>query len=267
MRRFFLLFAYLIALSVGVHAAPVSPEVLAEIAPTGKLRVGINIGNLLLTGKNPISGKPQGIPFDLATELGKRLNVPVEITTFDSAGKLADSAKCGVWDIAFLGIEPERAEVIQFSDAYAEIQSTYLVPAGSTLKHANDVDRDGVRIAISDKSAYDLYLTRHLHHASLVRVPGVAGVPGLEGAFNVFAGEKLEALAGLKPVLLVYAEKLPGSRVLDGEINIVKQAIGTQKGRKASVKYLNEFIADIKSNGFIKTTLEKNGAKGISVAP
>ncbi|QSA98802.1 transporter substrate-binding domain-containing protein [Methylococcus sp. EFPC2] len=237
------------------------------LAPSGKLRVGINIGNMLLTAKDPVSGQYGGIAFDLARELGRWAGVPIEIVTFDSAGKLADGVRAGAWDVAFLGIEPERAEGISFSPAYAEIESTYLVPAGSPLHTVTDVDRDGVRIAISARSAYDLVLSRTLRRARLERVPGVEGVPGTEGAYRLFIEEHLDALAGLKPVLMAFADKLPGSRILDGHISTVQQAIGVPKDRAASVQLLREFVEDIKANGLVARAIEKNGVRGVSVAP
>ncbi len=250
-----------------VAASEISSSTLAELAPTGKLRAGINIGNVVLTSRDPVSGEWRGIPFDIARELGRCLGVPVEIVPFNSAGKLAEGAKAGAWDIAFLGIEPERAENISFTAPYAEIAAGYLVPANSPLRNSADVDREGVRIAISAKSAYELVLNRTLKHARLEAVPGVDGMPGIEGAYDKFISEKLDVLAGLKPVLAAYADRLPGSRILDGEISTVEQAIGTLKGREAGVKFLRQFVEDIKASGLIAKTLEKSGARGISVAP
>lgn len=237
------------------------------MAPTGKLRAGINVGNVALTSKDPVSGEARGIPFDLARELGQRLGVPVEIVPFESAGKLAEGIKAGAWDVAFLGIEPERAEGISFTAPYAEIAAGYLVPAGSPLRDSADVDRDGVRIAISAKSAYDLVLSRTLKHARLERVSGTDGVPGIEGAYNRFISAKLDVLAGLKPMLATYADQLPGSHILAGQISTVEQAIGTPKDRDASIHFLQEFVEDAKASGLIAKILEKNGVRGISAAP
>ncbi|MCB5190178.1 transporter substrate-binding domain-containing protein [Methylobacillus arboreus] len=248
-------------------AVQITASERADLAPTGKLRIGINTGNILLTGKDLATGTPRGIVFDLARELEGQVGLPVEIVTFDSAGELAEGIKTGAWDVAFLGIEPERAEGIAFSPPYAEIVATYLVPAGSSIKTIADVDKEGVRIAISAKSAYDLVLTRSLKHAKLHRVPGAPGVPGVEGAYNLFASEKLEVLAALKPVLIEYTDKLPGSRVLDGSISTVYQAIGTPKDRDAGAKFLQRFVEEIKANGLVAKTITKNGARGLSVAP
>jgi polar amino acid transport system substrate-binding protein len=237
-----------------------SPAARSELAPTGKLRIGINLGNFLLTRKDPATGEFGGIAVDLGRELGRRLGTSVEIIGYPSPGALADAAKSGVWDVGFLGAEPQRANEIDFTAAYVEIEATYLVPPGSPLKSIGDVDREGVRIAISGKSAYDLYLTRNLKHAQLVREVGADNV------FKRFVADKLEALAGLKPRLVTDAENLPGSRILDGRFTAVQQAIGTPKGRPAGAKYLREFCEDIKATGLVAQTIEKNNIRGLTVA-
>lgn len=252
------------ALILLVACAP-SPEGLslarADLAPTGTLRVGLNFGNVLLTGKDPASGEARGIAADLARELGRRLDVPVQIVPFESAGELADATKTGAWDVAFLGAEPQRANEISFTPAYVEIESTYLVPAGSPLRTVAEADREGARIAVAAKSAYDLYLTRNLQHARLERADGV------DNAFKRLIDEKMDALAGLRPVLLTYVEKLPGSRVLDDRFTTVQQAVGTPKGREAGAAYLREFVEDVKATGLVAKLIESNGVHGLTVAP
>ena len=239
----------------------VSTAVRSELAPTGKLRVGLNMSNFLLTGKDPGTGAPHGIAVDLGRELGKRLGVPVEFLPYPNPGALADAAKTGVWDVGFLGAEPQRANEIDFTAAYVEIEATYLVPAGSPLKSIPEVDRKGVRIAISGKSAYDLFLTRNLKNAELIREEGA------DNAFKRFVQDKLEALAGLKPRLVTDHENLPGSRILDGRFQAVQQAAGAPKGRPAGAKYLHEFIEDIKATGLVAQAIEKNNVRGLTVAP
>src|SRR6266699_1567845 len=150
-----------------------SPAARSELAPTGKLRVGINYGNFLLVSRDPASGGYRGIAVDLGRELGRRLDVPVDLVAFETAGKLADAVKAGVWDVAFLGNEPQRAGEIAFSPAYLEIEAGYLVPASSPIRTMAEVDQEGVRIAVAAKSAYDLYLSRNLKHARLVRAQGI----------------------------------------------------------------------------------------------
>jgi polar amino acid transport system substrate-binding protein len=166
-----------------------------------------------------------------------------------------------VWDVGFLGAEPERANEIDFTAAYVEIEATYLVPPGSKLQQIADVDREGVRIGVPTKSAYELYLTRSLKKAQLVREKGA------DSAFKRFVDDKLDALAGLRPRLVTDHEKLPGSRILDGNFTAVQQAAGTRKGRKAGARYLREFIEEVKESGLVAKTIEKNGVRGLTVAP
>jgi polar amino acid transport system substrate-binding protein len=232
-----------------------------ELAPTGKLRVGLNYQNFLLVLGDGPDGQPRGIAPDLARELARRLGVPIEYVKFDAAGKLADGLTAGACDVGFLGAEPQRANVIAFTEAYLEIPVTFLVPAGSPIHSIAEVDREGVRIAVSERSAYDLYLSRTLKKATLLRAQGIPA------SYDLFVARKLEALGGLKPRLVADAEKLPGSRVLDGQITGVQQAIGTPKARAAGAKYLQEFAADIKRSGLVAKTIEKHAVRGVSVAP
>jgi len=179
----------------------------------------------------------------------------------DSAGKLGDAVKTGAWDVAFLGAEPQRAAEIAFTAAYLEIPSTYLVPAGSPIRSVDEVDREGVRIAVAEQSAYGLYLSRTIKHARLVLTQGV------DGSFDVFVSQKLEALAGLKPRLLTDVQKLPGARILDGQFTAVQQAIGTPKSRAAGAAYLRAFVEDVKASGMVAEAISKNAVQGVSVAP
>jgi polar amino acid transport system substrate-binding protein len=238
-----------------------APAVRSELAPTGKLRVGINNGNFMLVLKDSACGEAQGIAPDLARELGRRAGVPVEFVRFDQAGKMADAVRTGVWDIAFLAAEPARANEIAFSAAYLEIEATYLVPAGSPIRTLADVDRPGVRIAVADKAAYDLYLSRTLKHAQLVRAEGI------DGSYELFVAQRLDVLSGLKPRLLMDLEKLPGARILDGRFTAVQQGIGTPKARAAAAGYLREFVEEAKSSGFVAAAIAKHGVRGVNVAP
>src|SRR3984957_9363513 len=168
-------------------------EVVSELAPTGVLRAAINMGNfLLVTGRTP-SGDPEGVAPDLAREIASRLGVPVAYVPYARPGELADAAGTGVWDIGLIGAEPQRAEKIAFTPAYVEIEATYLVPAGSPLKSIADVDKPGVRIAVSARRAYDLWLDRNIKHAELVRSDATTT------ATEKFVRDKLDALAGLRP--------------------------------------------------------------------
>jgi len=239
----------------------ISPATQKDLAPSGKLRVGLNYGNFLLVLKDKPDGTPQGIAPDLARELAKRLEMAIEFVKFDAAGKLADGVKSGAWDVAFLGNEPQRAAEIAFSPAYLEIPVTYLVPAGSPLKSLADIDRKGVRIAVADKSAYHLFMMRELKNAELVSADGI------EGSYKLFIDSKLDALAGLKPRLLTDQQKNPGSRILEGQLTAVQQSIGTPKSRESAARYLKEFAADVKKSGFVAEAIARHKVPGVSVAP
>jgi polar amino acid transport system substrate-binding protein len=241
--------------------APVTPVLRSELAPTGKLRVGTNYGNFLLGLQEAASGEPQGIAPDLARELGRRAGVPVEFVRFDQAGKMADAVTRGVWDIAFLAAEPARADEIAFTAAYLEIEATYLVPAGSPISAIDEVDRPGVRIAVADQAAYDLYLSRTLKHAQLVRAEG------LDGSYKLFVAQKLDVLSGLKPRLLMDLEKLPGARILDGRFTAVQQGIGTPKARATAAAFLREFVEEAKATGLVAQAIARHGVRGVNVAP
>jgi len=239
----------------------ISPAVRADLAPTGKLRAGFNFGNATLTSKNPATGEAGGIAVDLARELGRRLGVPVEIVGYESGGKTAAGVKTGDWDVAFIAIEPARAAVITYTAAYVEIDATYLVPPGSPFRNAAEVDRDGVRVAVSAGGGNDLFLSRTLKRAELVRAPN----PG--AAYKLFVTDKLAAYAGLKPSLVRAVEKLPGSRVLDGRYTAIQQGIATPKGRDAGAEYLRHFVEDVKASGLVARIIEKNGVRGLTVPP
>jgi len=251
----------LFVLTCSAMATEISPAVRSELAPSGKLRIGLNHGNFLLVTPGSSATEPRGVAPDVARELGKRVGVPIEFIKFESAGKLGDGAKAGAWDVAFLGAEPQRAAEIAFTAAYLEIPSTYLVPAGSSIRSVTEVDREGVRIAVAEQSAYGLYLARTIKHAKLVTTQG------LDSSFDVFVAQKLEALAGLKPRLLTDVQKLPGARILDGQFTAVQQAIGTPKNREASAKFLRAFVEDVKASGLVAEAISRNGAQGVSVAP
>ena len=232
-----------------------------DLAPSGKLKIGLNYSNFLLVIGDDANGEPKGIAPDLGRELAKRVGMPFEFVKFDAAGKLFDAVKSAQCDVGFLGAEPQRADEVDFTNAYLEIPVTFLVPAGSPIKTIADVDREGVRIAVSERSAYDLYLSRTLKKAQLVRTKGIPA------SYNAFIAQKLEVLGGLKPKLVEEQARTPGSRVLDGQITGVQQAIGAPKGRPAAAKYLREFAEEVKRSGFVARAIEKHGVKGVRVAP
>lgn len=252
--------AFLVTTITGVMAQNASPTVIKELAPTGKLRVAINYGNVVLAQKLP-NGEAGGVSGDLAHELAKRLGVPLEVTGFDAAGKVTDAAKQGGLDIVFLAIDPVRGEGIEFTGPYVVIEGAYMVPDASPLKANEDVDRAGVRIAAAKGSAYDLYLTRHIKNATIARQPS-----GPE-AFKMFTQDKLEAAAGVKQPVIAYAKATPGVRVLPGRFMVIEQAMGTMKGRPEGSKYLHAFVEEMKASGFVQASLTKSHQNDAAVAP
>ena len=242
-------------------ARPPSPAARADLAPTGKLRAGVNYGNFILAQKDPATGDSRGPAIDLARELGKRLGVPVEIVAYTAVGTMVDGAKAGAWDIAFLGSDPARAGEIDFTAAYLELEATYLVPAGSRLTTIADVDQDGVRVAAPARANYELYLSRNLKRANLVRADNA------DAAFQLLVEGRVEALAGLSQALVSLSQKLPGSRMIDGRFMAVPQSVGTPKGRDAGYAYLRAFVEEAKASGMIARSIQNTGYRGVSVAP
>jgi len=237
-------------------------KIRAELAPTGILRAGINLSNfLLVTDKTP-EGDPIGVSPDMARAVADRLDVRVKYITFASPGELADAAVEDVWDIGNIGAEPERAKTIAFSAAYAEIEATYLLPAGSLMQSVDEVDREGVRIGVYGRSAYGLWLADNIKNAELVKTDGV------DASFDIFVEQGLEVMAGLRPRLITDVEKLPGARILDGQFTAVQQAIGTKPERVAAAAFLREFVEEAKASGLVADLLEKHRVAGrLTVAP
>jgi polar amino acid transport system substrate-binding protein len=236
----------------------VASGVVKDLAPTGTLRVSINLGNIVLAQKDAATGELKGVTVDLARELGRRLAVPVELVPFDAAGKAFDALKAGALDVVFLAIEPVRAAEVAFSPPYVIIEGVYMTPKNSTLTTIADVDRDGIRVAVNKGSAYDLYLTRTLKRATLVR--GESGV-------DLFVRDKLEVAAGVKQPLVAYAKNNPDVRIMDGRFMEIRQAMGTPKGREMAARYLHDFIEEMKSNGFVAEALHRSNQPDAAVAP
>jgi len=232
---------------------------MKELTPTGKLRVGVNLGNFLLVQKNA-DGSIRGIVPDLAQELARRLGVIAELRQYEKVGDVADGATKGEWDVAFIGAEPQRAAEIDFSAPYVEIEANYLVPADSPIQSMDQVDRQGVRIAVANRAAYHLWLERNIKHATLVTGDSI------DGSYQVFVKDKLEVLAGLKPKLMEDLAKLPGARILDGRFMSVQQAIGTPKGRPEGAAYLRAFAEEVKASGLVAQLIARHGIKGLTVA-
>ena len=238
-----------------------SDKARSELAPTGVLRAGINLSNFLLVTGRSASGDPEGVSPDMARAIAAELGVPVKYVPFKTPGELGDQAGQNVWDIGLIGAEPQRAEKIAFSAAYVEIEATYMVPADSPIKSIADVDKKGVRIAVSARSAYDLWLVNNIKNATLVQVSG------LDAAYEKFMSDKLEVLAGLRPGLLKDVTKAPGLKILDGKFTAVQQAVGTAKANLAGAAFLAEFVEKAKKSGLVAELIKRHNVKGLSVAP
>jgi len=239
----------------------ITPAVRADLVPSGKLRAGINYGNFILATKDRTTGESRGVAVDLLHELGRRLGVPAEIVAYDSVAVMGDAAPSGVWDIAFLGSDPAREALMSFTAAYLEIEATYLVPAGSPLRTADEVDREGVRVAAPARANYELFLSRNLKRARLISTQGG------DAAFDLLAKGEVDALAGLTQGLFGLAAKLPGSRLVEGRFMGVQQSIAVPKGRDAGLAYLRRVVEDAKASGLVARAIERTGARGVSVAP
>ena len=238
-----------------------SQEVASQLAPTGVLRAGINLSNFLLVTGRGAAGDPQGVAPDVAAEIAKRLGVPVKYVPYKTPGELADAADTGAWDIGLIGAEPQRAAKIAFTAAYCEIEATYLVPENSHLTAIADVDQPGVRIAVTGRSAYGLWLDRNIRRATLLRSDT------LDSAYDQFVRDRLDALAGLRPRLLSDVKKLPGARILDGQFTAVQQAIGTARQNVAGAAFLRAFVEEAKASGLIASLIARHKVVGLSVAP
>ena len=233
----------------------------AALAPSGTLRAAINFGNPILANREPATGEAHGVSVDLARELAKRLGVPIELMLYTAAGKVVEGIKSGAWDIAFYAVDPVRATDTDFSAPYVLIEGAYLVPRDSAIKRNEDVDRDGVRVVVGRGSAYDLYLTRELKKAKLVKAPTSPDVT------DVMVAEKMEVAAGVKQQLQADAKRLPGLRLLDGHFMVINQAMATPRGRPVGAGYLAAFVEEMKSSGFVAGALKRHGIDGAVVAP
>ena len=246
----------------GMQGGP-SPESKAALAPTGKLRVAFPSA-AIYGMKDSATGEVKGMAVDLGRELARRLNVPFEPVLYAAPPALVSGAKSGEWDVAFLGIDPARAVVMDFSAPYMELEQGYLVRPGSSIATAADVDKPGVRIGVAEKSGGDLHLSRTLKNATLVRVKSFAELYALLGSTTV----SVDAIVTGKPGLYAAAAKAPGSRVLDGRIFVEPVAIGVPKGRPAAAAvYVDKFVEEAKAEGLVKTAIERAGLRGVVVAP
>jgi len=232
-----------------------------SIAPTGTLRAAINYGNIVLAQKGP-DGEPAGVSADLARELGRRLKVPVSFATFDTAGKVVDALNGPqAWDVAFLAIDPKRAQTIAFTPPYVIIEGAYMVPKGSPLGESGQVDRPGVKIAVGRNTAYDLYLGRSLKSAERVFAPTS------QAAVDLFRRDRLDVVASVRQPLEIYARDHADVRVLPGRFMVIEQAMAVPRGGHEAVAYLNRFIEEMKASGFVAAALARSGQLDATVAP
>lgn len=248
-------------LVLAAGCASALPDAVAELAPSGKLRAAINYGNPILAARDSATGELRGVSVDLARELGRRLGVPVELVPFAAAGRVVDAVKTNGWDIAFVAIDPARAVDIAYSPPYVVIEGAYMVRIESPI-HANaEVDRAGVRVAVGKGSAYDLFLTRELKAATIVRAPTSPAV------VDLFLADKLEAAAGVRQQLELDAKRVTGVRMLDGRFMVINQAMGTPRARARGASYLRGFVEEMKSSGFVAEALARHRVEGAAVAP
>lgn len=254
------IFALMLSGCVGMHTA-LTPEARNALAPTGKLRVGFISTSPIHATKDAASGEFKGVAVDLGKELARRIGVPFEPVAYSSVPALIAGATTGEWDVATMGINAERALVVDFTAPYMEVEFSYLVPQGSPISTLSDVDRPGVRIGVVDKSSPDAYLTGTIRSATLVRAPTVAGM-----VESLRAG-RADALFGTKAGMLSQAEKLAGARVLEGRSGVEETGMAIPKGRDLSAAYVRKFVESAKSEGLVKAAIERAALRGVVVAP
>ena len=236
-------------------------SIAEALAPSGRLRAAINLGNPVLAQRDPGTGDMGGVSVAIARELGRRLGLPVDLVPFDKAGDVFAALQRAAWDVAFLAIEPVRAGEIAFTAPYVLLEGVYLVPETSPLRRIDDVDRAGVRVAVVRGSAYDLYLTRSLAHAEIVRVASASE------ATDVLVRDRLDAVAGVKQPIEAFAEAHHGFRVLPGRFMSIEQAVGIPKERDAVAPHLRAFVEELKATGFIARALAASGQADATIAP
>lgn len=243
-------------------SAPMAPPAaVGDLAPTGKLRAVINYGNPILAKKDAATGEPTGVSVDLARELARRLGVEAELVTVTSAGKSVETLAEGRVDVGFFAIDPARAATTAYTGPYVQIEGAYLVKNDSPIRANEEVDREGVRVAVGAKSAYDLYLARNLRKATIERAPTSPAV------VDYFLANKLDVAAGVKQQLEMDAKRLGGLRLLPGRFMVINQAMGMARGKQAGADYLASFIEEMKSGGFVAEALTRHRIEGAGIAP
>ena len=240
----------------------VPPAARSELAPVGKLRVGLILSNQVLVTKDPQTGELRGVTVVLGQSLAKRLGVPFEPVGYPNPAALVQSFGRNEWDIAFLAFDPARARDVEFSPPYMLVDNTYLVPTGSKLQSVETADQRGVRIAVPERSAPDLFLSRTLKAAEIVRVPG-----GADAAIEVLRSGRADAYAENAHMLSLYSDRLPGSRVLQGRYTVIQHAIATPKGRHAAAEVVKQFVEQSKRDGTVRDAIAQAGLRRTDVAP
>ena len=240
-----------------------SPTDLATaFAPTGTLRAAINLGNPILAGTDAATGAPVGVSVDLARAFAQELGLPLDLVVFDAAGKSVDAVTQQHADIGFFAVDPQRGAGIAFTAPYVLIEGCYLVPDASPIRDRDAVDRPGVRVAVGQGSAYDLHLSRALQHATIVRAPTSPTV------VDTFVVQGLEVAAGVRQQLEADQRRFPGHRLLDGHFMVIRQAMGTPRGRgDAAARHLAGFVERMKASGFVADALRRHRIEGAAVAP
>lgn len=233
--------------------------VMQQLAPSGELRVALNYGNGVLV-QHGADGIPQGVAPDLARELARRLGIVPRFISYDAAAKVAEAASTQAWDLAFMAIDPKRGEHIDFTKAYVQIEGTYLVRENSAWYSVADLDRQGVRIAVGQGAAYELYLSRAIQRAELVRFPTS------NAAIHGFVDQSLDAAGGVRQTLMDFAADQSAYRVLDDYYTAIYQAMALPKGREAALAYVSGFIEEMKKTGFVAEALRRSGQHGANVA-
>jgi polar amino acid transport system substrate-binding protein len=250
----------LLAGCVGIGTAP-TPEARQVLAPTGKLRVGLLLGDSTQVIRDSTSGEMKGVGFDLGKELARRVRVPFEPVLYSSIGALLDGGKSGGWDVAFIGLTPARAKEWDFAAAHLEVQFGYLVPGGSSISTMADVDRPSIRVAVQERSGPDAFISSALKNAVVLRAPSYAVT------MEMLKTGTADAIFSIKPILFDLSSQLPSSRVLDDRPGTVPQAMATPKGRDLGMAYARMFIQDAKAGGLVKAAVEKAGLRGVVVPP
>ena len=234
----------------------VSDLVKQQLAPRGILRAGINLSNFLLVSGTAADGSPTGISPDIANLVASTLDLPCELVCFDRPGKLADAINQDIWDIGNIAFEAERAQTLDFSHPYVVIEANFLVRYDDNFLTNDDIDRAGTKIAVSERSAYDLWLTDHFSQAQIIRASSI------QAAHDLFFEKKVDVLASLKPKLLEDMANHSGVRIIDPSFTAVKQSIGLAKGKAESIAFINTLIAQSIKNGWIAAQLELHGMTG-----